>query len=200
MREIRRILVALEPALMQSQLPELAARIAAEASSEIEALLVQDTALMVAADLPFTQEVLVATGARRGLTRDALDLDFEALASRFRLRFERSAGRDGVPWRLRSVRGDPIAQIIAAAAQSDLLILGMPRGSEPGIGAMRQIAEQAGRPAMFLGDLASPTSGVSVLDGETELARGLPAMAGVFARVFPGPLSICHEATAADVH
>ena len=54
---------------------------------------------------------------------------------------------------------------------------------------MRRIARQTGRPAVFLGDLASPKAGIAVLDGETELKRDLPSIAGFLARAFPGELT-----------
>ena len=64
MPEIRRILVALKPAFAQSRMPELAVKVASEIRAEVEALLAEDSALQMAADLPFAQEILT-TGARR---------------------------------------------------------------------------------------------------------------------------------------
>lgn len=199
MTEIRRILVALDPAFAQSLTPELAIKVAAGISAEIDALLVQDSALMTAADLPFAQEILAPTGARRGLTREALDLDFEIVQRQLERRFEQLAGRAGLRWNVRSVRGDPIPQIIAAAAGSDLFILGLARGMALSVDAMRRIAREARRPAVFLGDLASPTGDISVFDGEAELLRDLPAVAGLLARAFPGALKFCSRPAAAEI-
>ena len=199
MSDIRRILVALEPGYAQSRIPELAARIAAEISAEIDALLVQDAALMMAADLPLAQEILVPTGTRRNLTRQTLALDFQALARKLERRFEQLAGGTGLHWTLRSVLGNPIAQIVAAAGEGDLLMLGLPRDAAFGIDAMRQIARQARRPAVFIGDLASSSEGLFVFDGETELERGLPTVVGLLARAFQGAPTIYHHPPAGEI-
>jgi hypothetical protein len=199
MPDVRRILVAVDPAFAQSRMLELATRIASEIPAEIDALLVQDAALMTAADLPFAQEILAPTGARRGLTREGLDIDFRILARKLELRIEALAGRAGLRWTLRSVRGDPIAEIVAAAAQSELLMLGLPRGMAFDAGAMRRIAQQAQRPAVFLGDLASPTGGISVLDGDAELQGGLQAILDLLARAFPGAPAIYRSSSVPEI-
>lgn len=198
MAEIRRILVALEPALGRDGVPELAARLAAEIPAEIQALLVEDAAVMAAAELSFAQEIQAPTGVRRSLTREDLDLGFQILARRIELRFAQSAGRAGLHWNLRSVRGDPIAEIVAAAAESDLLMLGRLRGLPLDIAAMRRIAQDAGRPTLFLGDTASPGGGFSVLGGAGEMAFDLLAVIASLARAFPGELRVYRPAATGE--
>ncbi len=190
MPEVRRILVAVAPAFVQSPTADFAARLAATIRADIDALLVQDAALMMAADLPFTQEILAPTGARRSLTREALDRDFRALARKLELKLQHSAGRAGLRWNLRSVHGDPIAAIIAAAAENDLLVLGLPRGAALGIATMRRIARQTGRPAVFLGDVSAPGAGLSIFDGDGDLQRELLTIMGPLARTLPGEVTI----------
>ncbi|GAB2175976.1 hypothetical protein [Dongia sp. agr-C8] len=190
MPEIRRILVVLEPASAQGAVPELATRIAARSAAKIDAILVQDAALMTAADLPFTQEILATTGVRRGLTRQSLELDFMVLARNLALRFEDLAGRAGLRWQLRSVRGRPMAEIAAASAECDLFLLGQPRNASLSLAAVRKLADAARRPAIFLGDLASPLGGLSVLDGEAE---DLESLIKFLAPVFTGtPALLLH--------
>ena len=197
MPEIRRILVALKPAFAQSRMPELAVKVASEIRAEVEALLAEDSALQMAADLPFAQEILT-TGARRSLSREALDLDFQMVARKLELRFRQLADPSGLRCSFRSVRGDPIAQVITAATEGDLVMLGLPRGAAFGIAALRRIAQQAGRPVVFLGDLASPKGGVAVFDGDAELQRDGLAIIGLLARVCPGALTVYRRPSAGD--
>lgn len=196
MPEIRRILVVLEPASAHGAVPELATRIAARISAQIEAILVQDAALMTAADLPFTQEILATTGVKRGLTRESLELDFQALARNLALRFEDLAGRAGLRWELRSVRGQPITEITAASAACDLFLLGQPRNTSFSLEAVRKIADAAHRPAIFLGDLASSIGSLSVLDGQAE---DLPSLISLLAPVFIGTPTIYHQPSATEL-
>lgn len=198
MPEIRRILVALKPAFAQSRMPELAVKVASEIRAEVEALLAEDSALQMAADLPFAQEILAPNGARRSLSREALDLDFQIVARKLELRFRQLAGPSGLRCSFRSVRGDPILQVITAATEGDLLMLGLPRGAAFGIAALRRIAQQAGRPVVFLGDLASPQGGVAVFDGEAELQRDGLAIIGLLARACPGALTIYRQPSAGE--
>lgn len=190
MNEIRRILVVLEPASAQGDLPALATSIAARISAQINAILIQDATLMTAAELPFAQEILAVTGARRSLTRDSLDVDFQVLARHMALRFERSAGRAGLRWDLRSVRGEPIGEITAASAECDLFLLGEPRNTSFSLEAVQKIADAVGRPAIILGDPASLTGALSVLNGETE---DLPSVLGLLAPAFVGAPTIYHR-------
>ncbi|MDQ7246949.1 hypothetical protein [Dongia sedimenti] len=198
MPEIRRILVALKPAFAQSRMPELAVKIASEIRAEVEALLAEDAALKMAADLPFAQEILTPTGARRSLTREALDLDFRIAGRKLELRFRQLAAPSGLRCSFRSVGGDPIAQAITAATEGDLLMLDLPRGAAFGLATMRWIAQRAGRPVVFLGDLASPQGGVAVFDGEAELQRDGLAIIGVLSRACPGALTIYRQPSAGE--
>jgi hypothetical protein len=174
-------------------MPELAVKVASEIRAEVEALLAEDLALKAAAELPFTQEILTPTGVRRILNRETLDLDFQIVARQLELRFRQLAGPSGLRFSFRSVHGDPIAQVIAAATEGDLLMLDLPRGAAFSIAPLRRIAQQAGRPVVFLDDFASSQGGVAVFDSEAEPQRDGLAIVGLLARACPGAVTIYRQ-------
>jgi hypothetical protein len=196
MPEIRRILVVIEPASPPDAILDLATRIAARNSAEIDAILVQDAALMAAADLPFAQEILATTGVKRDLTRERLELDFQVLARNLALRFEGLARHAGLRWEFRSVRGQPMTEVTAASAACDLVLLGRPRDTSFSLEAARTIADAVRRPAIFFGDMASPSGGLSVLDGQAE---DLSSLISLLAPVFTGRPTIYRHPSAAEL-
>ena len=192
MAEIRRILLALDPGMLQSRTLELAAALAAEVSAEIDALLIESAALRTAASLPFTRETLTSGGAARAFTPDDLALTFQMLARQAQRRFARLVGPRGLRWTLRSVSGDPIAEIAAAAPGSDLLIVGRSLDGSLGFERMRRIARQLGRPVVFLGDAPSRLTAVSLVFEGSDFNGGSLAIAGALARALSGEITIYH--------
>ena len=190
MAEVRRILLALDPGTLQGRTPELAAALAAEISAEIDALLIENAALRIAASLPFTRETLTSSGAARSLTVDDLALAFQVLARQAERRLARLAGPGGPRWTLRSVSGDPVAEIAAAAPGSDLLIVGRSLDGPLGLEQMRRIARQLGRPVLFVGDAPGRLTAVSLVFEGPDFNGGSLAIASALARALSGEITI----------
>ncbi|HVO01755.1 MAG TPA: hypothetical protein VMT54_06105 [Candidatus Cybelea sp.] len=195
MDEIRRVLVMLEPGAGEARVPELATRIAAEISADLDALLVQDAALLAAAGLPFAREVMTATGSVRRLTPEDIEVGFQVLARKLELRIGALAGEAGLRWSFRSVCGEPLAQIVAAAPESDLLLLAAPRAARFDLDAMRQLVHQIGRPAIFLTGRRTGKPGVSMVGATHGLQEGILAAAASLARALSGELTIYAQAS-----
>lgn len=193
MPEIRRILVAMEPGIAQDALAESAMRLAKAISADVHALLIQDPALLLAAGLAFTQEILTPSGERRVLTRESLELDFEVLARRIETKLQHSARSAGLNWRLNFVSGDPLAQVIAAASDRDLIMLGFPRRAPLSVTDMREVAEKAGRPTLFMGDVSASRGGLLILDGGVEQPERAE-LVRLLVQAFPGQPTIFREA------
>ena len=95
---------------------EAAVRIAQAFHSEIESLFVEDLQLYDMASYPFAREISF-TGARRALSRDAIERDLRLAARALRRRVEALALAANVPLRARVVRDDPIQALAKACAE-----------------------------------------------------------------------------------
>jgi len=95
---------------------EAAVRIAQAFHSEIESLFVEDLQLYDMASYPFAREISL-TGARRTLSREAIERDLQLTARALRRRVEALALAANVPLRARVVRDDPVQALAKACAE-----------------------------------------------------------------------------------
>ena len=166
---------------------EAAVRIAQAFHSEIESLFVEDLQLYDMASYPFAREISF-TGARRELSRDALERDLRLAARALRRRVEALALAANVPLRARVVRDDPIQALAKACAEDGPWnVVALADALAPGQGArlselFSSVAGYTG--LMLVGPKARRTRGpvIAVVESPDHLQpmlRAAERMAGV---------------------
>lgn len=121
---IRRILVALDVSPHSLTALEAAAELAAGLRAELVGLFVEDVNLLRLARLPFVQEVGLFSTSRRQLDTLEVERQLQAQASRARRALAMAARRVRVPWSFQVARGVIAKELLSAASEVDLVILG----------------------------------------------------------------------------
>lgn len=121
--EIRRIVVAVDTSADSLAALHAAARLAAGLSAELHGLFVEDDNLVRLARLPFAREVRLSAAPRR-LELEAVEHQLRLLAAEARRALEREAASRKVACTFRVARGQVAREVVAAAGEGDLLILG----------------------------------------------------------------------------
>ena len=122
---IRRILVALDASPDSSAALEAAVDLAARMGAELVGLFVEDTALLRLAEIPLCREVPYFSAAGLPLTRGRMEFKLRSQAEQVRKALATAAQRARVAWSFRSVQGKVTSEICAAAADVDLVALGI---------------------------------------------------------------------------
>ena len=123
-RTIRHILVALDASPHSLAALEAAADMAAYLNAELSGLFIEDINLLNLADLPFIKQVDPLSASLRPIDRQHISRQFRMQAIRARKALELVANRTHVQWSFRVIRGHVTAEIMAAASEADLVILG----------------------------------------------------------------------------
>lgn len=123
--EVRRILVALDTSMSSRAALESAAGIARQLGAELLGVFVEDLALVQLAALPLARELRIASASARALDPAAMQRSLEAQASQARSSLEQASRRFGLRASFRVARGDVVTELLAAAAEVDLLALGL---------------------------------------------------------------------------
>jgi nucleotide-binding universal stress UspA family protein len=121
---IRRILVALDVSPHSLSALEAAAELAIGLQAELVGLFVEDINLLRLAELPSSREIGIFSTSRRPLTTVEVERQLRAQAARARRALATAAHRAHVPWSFRVARGVIAAELLAAASEADLIILG----------------------------------------------------------------------------
>jgi K+-sensing histidine kinase KdpD len=121
--KIRRIIIGLEPAPRSHATLEAAARLAAQMEAELVGLFVENINLLHFAALPFAREVGFASASRRALDVEGMERSLRGLAREARQTLAAVAGRVPVRWSFRVARGSAAGELLAAAADADLVIV-----------------------------------------------------------------------------
>jgi nucleotide-binding universal stress UspA family protein len=149
---LRRIVVAVDASPNSLETLEAAAELAARTQAELEGLFVEDINLFRLARLPFARQVSRISGDRP-LAEEDLEADVRALAAQARQALRAAVERVHVKGSFRVVRGSVSAELVAAAGEADLLILGwgsQPLSLRPRLGATaRAAAERAAKPVLL---------------------------------------------------
>lgn len=124
---IRRIVVGLDSAPQGRRALAAAALLAGALDAELEALLVESDELHRLAGLPFAREVGTSSAAARRIDPAALARALQAQAREARHALARLAAPRAVRWTLRVTRGEATSELVAASAQADLTVVGIPR-------------------------------------------------------------------------
>ena len=175
---IRRILVALDASPHSLAALEAAVALAADVDAELVGLFVEDAELLRLAALPFVREFGLYSATSRPV--DALEMEHQlrARAHRAEQALAVMAGRAHVRWSFRVVRGAIAAELLAAAAEADLISLGRVGWSMAGrrrVGSTtRAVLTQASGPALVVhqGVRLQPPF-VAVYDGSALAGKAL---------------------------
>ena len=119
---IRRIVVSMESAPQDRAALEAAADIAARLQAELVGLFIEDIDLLHFAALPFAHEVGFPSATRRPLDVSAMERSLRTLAEEGRRALAEIAGRMPLRWSFRVARGSTSVELLAAAAEADLLV------------------------------------------------------------------------------
>jgi nucleotide-binding universal stress UspA family protein len=122
--EIRRILVALDASSHSLAALEAAVKLAAFLRAEVTGLFVEDISLLDVADLPITHEVGTFSGQAREFNRRDVERQLRAQALAAERALALTASRAHVSWTFRVARGAVSAEVLAAAAEADLVSVG----------------------------------------------------------------------------
>jgi nucleotide-binding universal stress UspA family protein len=159
---IQQILVAFDASPHSLTALEAAAELARELQAELIAMFVEDVNLLKLAGLPFAQEIHYPKATTQKLDRFQMENQLRQQAGRARDIVRQIAERDSLAWTFRVARGVVAAELLAAALEADLLVLGRisrqlahsPLGS-----TARMAIAQSKPPVLLLGsefDLGQP--------------------------------------------
>ncbi len=121
---IRRILVALDASPDSLAAAEAAAEMAALLDAELHGLFVEDAELLRLAASPLARELDLLTASSRGAESEAVEGQLRVHARRAREALSRLADRLQIKSSFRVARGAVDQEILAAAADADLVTLG----------------------------------------------------------------------------
>ncbi len=121
---IRRILVGLDASRHSLAALEAAVDLAARMEAELVGLFVEDINLLRLAELPFAREVGGFSATRRRLDSRQMERQLQVQAERARRALEAYARRVQVHWSFRVTRGGVALELLSAATEADLVILG----------------------------------------------------------------------------
>ncbi|CAN5513592.1 hypothetical protein BH10CHL1_BH10CHL1_29670 [soil metagenome] len=121
---IRKIVVALDASSSSRALLEAAAELAARFHTELVGLFVEDAQLVDLAGSPFFREISRFSASAHQLSSAQLERQLRGQASQMQRVLTEITGRRQVPSTLRIVRGQVVNELLRAAAETDLIILG----------------------------------------------------------------------------
>ena len=176
--EIRKILIALDASPASRAALDLAAELATRHKAELVGIYVEDVNLLRSAEIAFTEEVGGFSAIPRRVDSHIVEHELKAHARRIEEMLSSIASKTNLQWTFRSVRGLIPGEIIAAAQEMDLIILGKKGWSEG-----KQIGSTASKVAaispvqsLILSHKVRPDSPVLVVfDGSAESMNALRA-------------------------
>jgi nucleotide-binding universal stress UspA family protein len=180
--KITRILVAVDASPLSFAALEAAAELAASLHAELLGLYIEDINLLRAADSPFAREVGHFSGSIRDLDSQRLQRQLRSQARRVRHRLSQLAERSHIRWSFRVTRGAIDAELLSAASDVDLVILGRAGWSgKRQLGSTAQaVASSAPGPALLHAPrTASKPAILVVYDGSQVAQRALTTAANL---------------------
>jgi nucleotide-binding universal stress UspA family protein len=121
---IRNILVALDASVHSAAAVQAAVALAARLRAEVTGLFVEDINLIRMSELPFARELNLFTSTLQRIERGQIERQLRAQAHRMRRMLASYAEKAGVSWQFRIVRGSVAPQVMTAASEADLVIMG----------------------------------------------------------------------------
>ena len=121
---LHRILVPLDASENSMSALDTAADLAAVLGAELEGLFVEDINVLQLCEFPFAREVSFLGPSFRRIDRAETERQFRIQAQRLQKILSEVASRFHVPWKFRVTRGGVPAEVLAAAENADMTILG----------------------------------------------------------------------------
>ena len=121
---IKRLVVALDTSQQSIVALEAAADLATSLKAELRGVFVEDIELLRIADLSVAREVLYPCGTGCCIEADRLRRQLRAQASQARKALASTCERRHIRWSFETVRGNVESEVLAAASDADLLVLG----------------------------------------------------------------------------
>jgi nucleotide-binding universal stress UspA family protein len=121
---IQKIMVALDTSRGSLSALQNAVALADRLESEVIGVYVEDINLLRLAQFPFAREVNAFSHAPRPLESLELQRQLQSEAGQARRRLARLCGERGISWQFRVSRGSVAAELLAAAMDADLMIMG----------------------------------------------------------------------------
>ena len=180
--KITRILVAVDASPLSLKALEAAAELAASLQAELLGLYIEDINLLRIADSPFAREVGIFSGSIRELDAHRLQRQLRAQANQVRRKLTQLAQRSQIRWSFRVTRGSIEGELLSAASEVDLVILGRAGWSgKRQLGSTAQaMASQAPGPALLHAPRTAAKPAVLVLyDGSEVSQRALTTAASL---------------------
>lgn len=191
---IRRIVAAFGASTASRVALESAVEVAARLGAELEAVFVEDVALLQLAELPFVREMSTHGAAGRPVERAAIERELRALGAEAGRRLAEAAARRRIRLSFKTARGHLPTEIGAAAATADLLILesiSRPLARETRLEVpVRQLVAAAARSVLLLQPERPPAGPVHVLLEATAGAVRALGAARELARRYASPLVV----------
>jgi nucleotide-binding universal stress UspA family protein len=171
--KITRILVAVDASPPSLEALEAAARLAASLEAELLGLYIEDINLLRIAGSPFAREVGLFSGSIRDLDAPRLQRQLRAQANQVRRRLSQLAEGSQIRWSFRVARGEIESELLSAASDVDLVILGRTGWSgKRRLGSTAQaMVSQTTRPALLHAHRAGQKPVVLVLYDGSEVAQ-----------------------------
>lgn len=124
MSQIRRILVAIDASPQSLAALEAAAELAANLGAELAGVFVEDINLIRLGSLPAVLEIGGASARSRRLDEGRITRQLRSQAARAAQAMAATAGRSRVRWSFKVARGSIESELLQAASEADLFILG----------------------------------------------------------------------------
>ncbi len=200
---IRRILVALDASPHSLAALEAAVELAAMLHAELQGLFVEDINLLRLGELSLAREIYAHSATASPIDSRHVERQLRTQAERARQALAERADRAQVRWTFRVARGAVVSEVLAAAAEADLVTLGKVGWSVIGrrrLGATAQaIVSNASAPALISRQGARlGRSLLVVYDGSPAAQRAL-ATAASLARGPEQPLTVLILAGRSDL-
>lgn len=183
---IRRILVALDASPHSLAALEAAIQMAMQSGAEVAGIFVEDVNLSRLAAMPFAREVCLISATSRQFDMECVERHLHAQATRIRHSLAGQAERASVRWSFHVARGSVAQEVLSAAADADVVVLGrsgssLVRGRRLGSTA-RAVLSGAPRATMLVQQGTRIQAPFWVLyDGSPPSRRALAAAAGMVA-------------------
>ncbi len=180
---IRRILVALDASPPSLAALRAAAELAANLDAELVGLYVEDITLLRFADLPFAREMGTLTRAPRKIDREQVEQQLRSQARQARRALEALAQREHLRWSFRVAQGIIARELLSAAEESDLIIIGKTGWSRGrGLGSTARVVLSQSSQTLVIRQDAHLGLPVGVLYDGSELAQRALEMAAYLLR------------------
>jgi nucleotide-binding universal stress UspA family protein len=122
-RRVRRLLVALDASEPSRAALDAAIDLASRLGSDLLGLFIEDEALIRIGGIPIARVVGLGSAAGRAVDVSDMERELRAVSSRARRMLAEAAAAARVPWSFRAVRGRVTEELLAAAAEADLICL-----------------------------------------------------------------------------